>query len=344
MWAYPHAVQPTRRRITGSQCGDVWGRLTASLARIGLLLGPDVAFQQTLYDREQTAFERRATPKLKALYGRAFCEPRQKKKLSACLNPWRLVATSFDVPIRAAFRLEYCIKPSHNARYRRLFSSQLPQRPNILQYLVLARPVVLIPLMAERQGTTHHRILERGLELVSERGLTSVSLGALAERAGLSKSGLFAHFRSKQELQVELLRAAEQPLGREVVEPTMDTPEGLPRVRALIKQWLGWAARSGLPGGCPLYSAAFELDDAEGPVRDYLTQSKREWSGMLEGLVKTAVASGHLRVSLNAAQFVWQLEGIYLAHHVSQRLMRDPEADARALAAFETLIAASLPE
>ena len=183
----------------------------------------------------------------------------------------------------------------------------------------------------------------RGLEIVSERGLGGVSLGGLADRAGMSKSGLFAHFRSKEELQVELLRAVEAALRREVVEPVLDVPEGLPRLRALVGRWLGWAARSGLPGGCPLYAAAFELDDAEeGPVRDFLMQSKGEWSGMLEGLVREAVELGQLGEDLDAVQFVWQLEGIYLSHHVSQRLMRDPEADARALTAFDELVASSL--
>jgi len=191
--------------------------------------------------------------------------------------------------------------------------------------------------------STHQRILGRGLEIVSERGLAGVSLGGLAERAELSKSGLFAHFRSKEELQIELLRAAEEALRREVVSPAMEAPKGLPRLRALVGRWLGWASRSGLPGGCPLYGAAFELDDAERPVRDYLAESQEEWSGMLRGLVGDAVALGHLREDLDAAQFVWQLNGIYLSHHLSQRLMRDPEADTRAWAAFEALIASSLP-
>lgn len=197
--------------------------------------------------------------------------------------------------------------------------------------------------MANKSESTHRRILGRGLEIVSERGLAGVSLGELAERAELSKSGLFAHFRSKEELQVELLRAAEEALGREVVVPAMEAPGGLPRLRALVGRWWGWASRSGLPGGCPLYGAAFELDDAEGPVRDYLTESKLEWSGMLERLVREAVALGHLREDVDADQFVWELDGIYLSHHVSQRLMRDPDADARALAAFEALVASSLP-
>lgn len=197
--------------------------------------------------------------------------------------------------------------------------------------------------MAGRSEATHERILGRGLEIVSERGLGGVSLGGLAERAGMSKSGLFAHFRSKEELQIELLRAAEEALRREVVAPAIETPEGLPRLRVLVGRWLGWAERSGLPGGCPLYAAAFELDDVDGPVRDYLAESQKEWMGSLRGLVDEAVALGHLRENLDAAQFVWELNGVYLSHHVSQRLTRDPKADARARTAFEDLVTSSLP-
>ncbi|HEY8600538.1 MAG TPA: TetR/AcrR family transcriptional regulator, partial [Thermomicrobiales bacterium] len=198
--------------------------------------------------------------------------------------------------------------------------------------------------MSKKVDATYRRIIEQGVAIASERGLMGVSLGGLAERASLSKSGLFAHFRSKEELQLALLRAAEEALARAVVAPAQDEPVGLPRLRALVGRWLGWAARAGLPGGCPLYGAAFELDDAEGPVRDYLVASKREWSRMLAEMVTAAVSLGHLRADLDVAQFVWQLDGLYLSHHLAQRLMRDPDADLRAQATFEALIASSLPE
>jgi AcrR family transcriptional regulator len=198
--------------------------------------------------------------------------------------------------------------------------------------------------MAGKLETTHQRILRSGLEMVSERGLAEVTFGDLAARAELSKSGLFAHFRSKEELQIALLRAAEDALRHEVVAPALVERPGLPRLRVLMARWLGWASRSGLPGGCPLYSAAFELDDAaEGPVRDYLAASFREWSELLAGMVREAMACGDLRDDLDPDQFAWQLTGIYLAHHVSQRLARDVAADVRARSAFEALIAASLP-
>jgi AcrR family transcriptional regulator len=177
--------------------------------------------------------------------------------------------------------------------------------------------------------------------MISERGLAGVSLGRLAERTGISKSGLFAHFRSKEELQVELLQAAEEVLRRDVIAPAMEAPEGLTRLRVLVRRWLGWAERAGLPGGCPLFGAAFELDDAEGPVRDYLVKSQNAWTALLGKLVREASALGQLREDLDAAQFVWQLHGIYLSHHVSWRLSRDPDADERASAAFEALVASS---
>jgi len=192
--------------------------------------------------------------------------------------------------------------------------------------------------------STHERILWRGLEIVSERGVTGVSLGGLAERAGLSKSGLFAHFRSKEDLQLEILRFAEGEFEREVLAPALEAPEGLPRLRAFMGRWLGWAPRCGLPGGCPFAGAMFELDDlAEGPVRDYLVESQRTWAVMALGLIGEAVALGHLHKDLDAEQFAWQLSGVYLAHHVSQRLVRDPDADERAYAAFESLLVSARP-
>lgn len=179
--------------------------------------------------------------------------------------------------------------------------------------------------------------------MVSRDGLGGVSIGGLAEQVGMSKSGLFAHFRSKDEVQIALLERSAELGALHVITPALAAPEGLPRLEALVRQWLGWAPRAGLPGGCPVAAALFELDDAEGPVRDKVAALEAEWRGLLLQLVGRAVELGHLRGDLDAEQFVWELSGIYLSHHVSVRFNRRPDADERAARAVQGLIDRSRP-
>jgi AcrR family transcriptional regulator len=159
----------------------------------------------------------------------------------------------------------------------------------------------------------------------------------------MSKSGLFAHFRSKEEVQVELLDHVREFAARHTIEPAMAAPEGLPRLRALFTNWLGWAPRAGLPGGCPVAAAIFEVDDLEGAVREQVVAMEREWREFLTAHVLRAVELGHLRSDLDAAQLVWEMTGVYLAHHASSRFLRDPRADDRARVAFEALVARARP-
>ena len=190
----------------------------------------------------------------------------------------------------------------------------------------------------------HERILREGLGVMSREGLQGITLGVLAARVGMSKSGLFAHFRSKEEIQLALLTHVNEFGAKYTVEPAMAAAEGLPRLRAMVEHWLGWASRAGLPGGCPIAGAMFEVDDLEGPVRDRVLELEREWRGFLTGLVRRASDLGHLRSDLDADQFVWELTGIYLSHHVAHGLLRAADARTRALTAFEALVTRSLPE
>jgi AcrR family transcriptional regulator len=192
-------------------------------------------------------------------------------------------------------------------------------------------------------ATTRERILDRGLALMSQSGLGGVTLGVLADQVGMSKSGLFAHFKSKDEVQIELLEYSSLFGAPHIIDPAMQQPEGLQRLRALVRHWFGWAPRSGLPGGCPVAAGMFEYDDIESPVRDKIAELEAAWRAFLCNITRRAVELGHLRKGLDVEQFVWEVGGIYLAHHVSQRFLRSPESDRRAAAAFDALVERSLP-
>src|SRR5215475_13210063 len=190
---------------------------------------------------------------------------------------------------------------------------------------------------------TREHILGQGLALMSRSGLGGVTLGVLADQAGLSKSGLFAHFKSKNEVQIGLLTHMAQFADEHVVQPAMREPEGLPRLKALVRNWFGWAQRAGLPGGCPVAAGLFEFDDVEGRVRNKILEMEAAWRRTLVQLVERAVELGHLRRELDVDQFVWELCGIYLGHHAAHRFLRSADADQRAQAAVDALIARSLP-
>ncbi len=197
--------------------------------------------------------------------------------------------------------------------------------------------------MTGSHSTTRDRILGSGANLLSKSGLGGVTVGALAELTGMSKSGLFAHFGSKDELQIQLLERSAEIAAKFVIGPAMAAPEGLPRLRALVQNWLGWSRKAGLDGGCPVAAGLFELDDSEGPVRDRLLQMEKAWRDLLGGLVKRAMDLDHLRKDLDIDQFVWELCGIYLSHHASARFVRDRKANARAAVALDALYGRALP-
>lgn len=192
--------------------------------------------------------------------------------------------------------------------------------------------------------STRSRILHTGTNLLTTAGFSGVTIGALAKKSGMSKSGFFAHFGSKEELQLNLLENAAAIAQECVVMPSMQSPKGLARLKALVRNWFGWTAKAGLDGGCPVAAGMFELDDSEGPVRDRLVEMERFWRGLLAAQVADAVAFGELASNLDVDQFVWELCGIYLTHHASIRFIRDPKADERAEFAFEMLLRRAQPQ
>jgi AcrR family transcriptional regulator len=197
--------------------------------------------------------------------------------------------------------------------------------------------------MTNTTTSTRQRILREGLGLMSQSGLSGVTLGVLADQVGMSKSGLFAHFRSKEDVQIELLNHMTEFVAQHVIRPTTMAPEGLPRLRALVRNWFGWAQRAGLPGGCPVAAGLFEFDDVEGRVRNKILELEAAWRHTLVQLVERAVELGHLRRELDVDQFVWELCGIYLGHHAAHRFLRSSDADARAQTAFRALLDRAIP-
>jgi AcrR family transcriptional regulator len=191
-----------------------------------------------------------------------------------------------------------------------------------------------------RKGdATRAAILERGVRLATQTGLEGLSIGRLATELGLSKSGLFAHFRSKEALQIQVLDAAAERFVDEVVKPAVREPRGEPRLTALFERWLAWAKSSSGPGGCVFVAAAVELDDRPGAVRDRLVALQKGWLEMIEIVYRTGVEAGHFRRDVEPEQFAYDLYSVMLGFHHASRLLRDPRAEARANAAFERLLA-----
>ncbi|HKG90865.1 MAG TPA: TetR/AcrR family transcriptional regulator [Gemmatimonadaceae bacterium] len=184
---------------------------------------------------------------------------------------------------------------------------------------------------------TRQAILDRALDLSSVVGLEGVSIGRLADEMELSKSGLFAHFGSKEALQIGVLEAAAERFVDIVVRPALKAPRGERRVRALLERWLEWARV--LPGGCVFVTAAVELDDRPGPVRDTLVRLQRDWVDVLTTSVRAAVESGEFRPTLDAARFAQEIYGLALAHYHFSRLLGDADSEARTRASFEEMVA-----
>jgi AcrR family transcriptional regulator len=187
---------------------------------------------------------------------------------------------------------------------------------------------------------TRDAILEHAIQLASQVGLEGLTIGRLAGALDLSKSGLFAHFGSKEDLQVQVLDRAAERFIEVVIRPALSAPRGEPRLRALLERWLAWPEAVPQPGGCIFVQAAVELDDRPGPARDRLVALQKEWLRQLAVAVRGASAAGHFRadVDAEAEQIAFELYGIMLATHHALRLLRDRRATTRARNAVERLL------
>jgi AcrR family transcriptional regulator len=191
------------------------------------------------------------------------------------------------------------------------------------------------PTKGER---TRAAILDAALRIVSKAGLDGLTIGTLAEATGMSKSGLFAHFGSREELLLAVLAHGQAQFTEVVFQPAMAKPRGLPRLKAMFTHWLDWTESAELPGGCPMIGGASEFDDKPGPVRDMLAGGQRSWIDTLKRTVRQAVEEGQMPGDTDPEQIAFEMFGIALVVHHHRRLLGYPKARARALAALDKLL------
>ncbi|HTP28146.1 MAG TPA: TetR/AcrR family transcriptional regulator [Anaeromyxobacteraceae bacterium] len=181
--------------------------------------------------------------------------------------------------------------------------------------------------------TTRTRILDEAVRLASRDGLQGLSIGGLAAALSLSKSGLFAHFGSKEALQVAVLEHAGARFRRLVLAPLSDIPAGRERLRTLLQGSLDWMDDPEFKGGCPIFAACFELDDREGAARDALVARQHGMKKFLVGLFGEVAGPG-----ADLEQAAFEFRAITLAYHFATRVLRDPSARTRTWKAFEALL------
>lgn len=186
---------------------------------------------------------------------------------------------------------------------------------------------------------TRSAILRRAVDLAAVHGLEGLSIGRLASLAGLSKSGLFAHFGSKEALQKAVLETVVDDFRAHVIVPALREPTGRRRLQRLFHDWLDWSAADDKTGGCPLLAASIELDDQPGELRDYLVAQQKAWFESIARMARKAIEQREFRADLDVEQFAFELHSIGLGFNFAHRLLHDPRARSRADRAFEQLLA-----
>ena len=186
---------------------------------------------------------------------------------------------------------------------------------------------------------TRAAILDAALALASHMGLEGLSIGALAEVTGMSKSGVFAHFGSREELQISVIREYHAKFEQEVFAPALHEARGLPRLRAMFERWVRRVTVE-RDSGCIYISGAVEFDDRPGPVRDALQDMVNAWHSALERAIAQAISAGHLRADADAMQMLFEIHGLILALHHDARFLRLPGAVDRARAGFDRIVGA----
>jgi AcrR family transcriptional regulator len=182
-------------------------------------------------------------------------------------------------------------------------------------------------------------ILDVALKIASRDGIEGLTIGELAKAVGMSKSGLFAHFGGKDQLQLSVLELAVERFVDIVMRPAFGSPRGEPRIQALFKSWLEHLNdREALPGGSVLIAASVELDDRPGVLRDFVQNAQRNLIANIEKAAKMAVNEGHFRKDLDVELFAWSMYSFVLGYHHFKRMLEDPKAEQHLKRSFRSLM------
>jgi AcrR family transcriptional regulator len=183
---------------------------------------------------------------------------------------------------------------------------------------------------------TKLNILEIGLDMASRLGLEAVTIGDLARTAKMSKSGLFAHFQSKENLQIALLVYAGEMFARKVVVPALKAKAGIPRIKAVMDNWIRFSGA--LSGGCIFVTASSDFKDRPGKVRDFLLEQQEGWIDSLRRIAQSAIKEGDFRADTDCDQFAFEFYSLLLGFHLYATLLDNADLQKRQQAAFDTLV------
>lgn len=197
----------------------------------------------------------------------------------------------------------------------------------------IARTFYLLTMT--KGNETKNAILDTALDMASELGLEGVTIGILAKATKMSKSGLFAHFQSKENLQVEILQHGARAFAENVVVPALRIDAGIPQIRALIKNWIGWASRHA--GGCIFVAASNEFSDRVGIVRTSLLRQQKAWLRTLRKVARSAIKTGEFREDVDCDQFVFELYSLLLGFHLYRHLLHSEDIETRQSVAIDQL-------
>ena len=172
---------------------------------------------------------------------------------------------------------------------------------------------------------THQAILDRAVKLASIEGVNQITLGRLAHATGVSKSGVYAHFKSKERLQMEIIQAAAEIYEREVIQPGLQAEDGLPRLINLYEAFMSYVEREVFPGGCFFAGLISEFDAQSGPVHEAVIAGHREWEGLVVSLIQDAQQRGEIDSGVDPAFLAFQLDAVKDHANFLYTLYRSPE-------------------